>query len=403
MEKKEVNLFDYAAVFVKWRRLFTFNFLVVCVATAIISLILPKWYRATAVIMPPEKDTGSMNIASMLSNLPISGLGINLGTNETMNYLAMLRSRTVRENIVKKFDLQKVYDKDDIELTLKAFDQNIEFNIGKEGQIIIEVFDKVPTRATDIANTFVSELDSLNTLFKVQKARFNRIWLENRYNQNVKALQATELELKNFKERHGVIDIPEQTKAAILGAAELQAEIYTTEIELAVKERYLTPTHGEVVEARAKVQELKHKLGELEGSAGMAATDGNGRASSIFIPFSNLPDLALQYARLYREVLVQGKLYEVIFQMYEQAKIQEAKDTPTVQVLDRAQVPIRKAKPKRMIMVAIAGLISLIVTGLFVFIKESIARIETSGGERAEQLQWMKQQLRSDRARLFRR
>src|SRR5262245_27632192 len=100
MENKEVNLLDYGVVLVKWRRLFLVNFLVVCTITGIISLVLPKWYRSTAILLPPEdSNMDALNLASLVSNLPIKGLGLNLGSSQVTNYLAILQSRTVREEV----------------------------------------------------------------------------------------------------------------------------------------------------------------------------------------------------------------------------------------------------------------------------------------------------------------
>jgi uncharacterized protein involved in exopolysaccharide biosynthesis len=337
-----------------------------------------------------------LNLASLVSNLPIKGLGLNLGSNQVTSYLAILQSRTVREEVAVRFNLQEVYDQKDIEKTLEELDDNVSFTIGKEGQIVISVLDKSPERAANMANTFVMLLDSLNRNFKITRARNNRVLVEKRFNENVNTLGKVETQLKQFQEKHGVIDIPEQTKAAILGAAELQAQVYATEIELGVKEQYLKTDHASIVEGRAMLRELKRKLNEMEGSSLPQATNGHAEAPRLFIPFTQVPELGLQYARLYREVLVQNKLFEFLFQMYEQAKIQEAKDSPTVQVLDQGKVAIRKAKPKRMIMVLVAGLLSLVLTGIYVFGREYLDSLQAKGGETADKIDWIKAQMQHD-------
>ncbi|NUO79661.1 hypothetical protein HUU05_06270 [candidate division KSB1 bacterium] len=404
MEEKEVKIFDYLAVIVKWRHLFVINFLIVSVITAIISLIMPKWYRATAVILPSkESDMESFNLAALAANLPISGLGLNLGTSQLTNFVAILKSRTVRQTIAERFQLQRIYDQEDIEKTLQEMDDNIDFIIGKEGQIVIEVLDKSPQRSADMANSFVVLLDSINTKFKLTRARNHRILVERRFTENIEALHEAEQKLKMFQEKYGVIDIPEQTKAAITGAADLQAMIYMTEVELGIKEKYLRSDHAEVLELKAKLDQLKRKLGELQTGTLHENTNGTAGTSSIFIPFNAVPDLGLQYARLYRDMVVQNKLYEVIFQMYEQAKIQESKDTPTIQVLDAAQLPLRKSKPKRTFLVLGGGLISFFITALYVFTREFLSRLENSGSVKAMQWQWIREQIHADWSRIRRR
>ena len=394
MKENEVGLLDYTVVLVKWRRLFITNFLIICALTAIVSLIIPKWYRATAVLLPPDNDNmDAFNLASLVANLPLGGLGLSLGSTQVTNYLAILKSRTVREEVAQRFNLQEIYDKEDIEKTLEELDDNIDFTLGKDSQIIIEVLDKSPARAAAMANTFVTLLDSINTQFKVTKARNHRLLVERRFQENVATLQTVEQEMKTFQQKHGIIDIPEQTKAAILGAAELQAQIYVTEIELGVKEQYLKPDHPTMLETRATLHELRRKLDEMQHGTFSRNANGKAEAGRLFIPFTDVPELGLQYARLYRDVLVQNKLYEFLFQMYEQAKIQEAKDAPTVLILDPAKVPIRKARPKRMIMVLIAGILSIILTAAFVFSKEYVSNVKSQGGEEAEKMEWIGKQL----------
>ena len=397
MEKQESNLLDYSLVFFKWRGLFIKSFLIICIITAIISLIIPKWYRATAALLPPEGGSlDALNISSLVSNLPIGGLGLGLGATPASNYVAILKSRTVRQEIVERFNLQNIYDKEDIEKTLEELDNNIDIYIAEEGQIVIEVLDKVPVRSADMANTFVSLLDSINTHFKVAKARYHRILVEKRFTQNVSDLERSENSLKNFQETYGIVDIPEQTKAAILGAAELQTQIQLTEIELGVQQKFLRPDHASVVETQVKLVELRRKFDEIKHGATESPTNGDGQGTRLFIPFSDVPDLGMQYARLYREVFIQNKLHETLFQLYEQAKIQEASDTPTVQILDTARTPVRKTKPKRMIMVLVAGILSIIITALYILSVEYYNNIIARGDESAENLKWIKEQLSRD-------
>lgn len=395
METKNVNLIDYFYIIFKWRRLIVTNFLLVSITALIISILMPKWYPSTAVIMPPQSEFGNLNLASMVSKLPISGLGLPLGSSEVQAFMAILKSRSIMETIINKHNLISVYKVKNIERALKALEDKVDITMGDEGQIILSVIDKVPERATAMANTYVNSLDSIYTQLQVQKARNNRVFIGDRLEQNNVLLKRSEEKLKGFQENYGVVDIPEQTKAAISNAAEIQSLVYATEIELRTKQQYLGQDHIDVENARIKLRELKRKLTELkfgDPKDGKKSLNGN----NLFIPLDDVPNLGLEYVRLLRDVEVENAIFEVLIKLYEQAKIEEAKDTPSIQILDQPKVPIYKAKPKRAIIVVVAALFSLIISCLYVFIKEYMNNLVQSNSEIAQKIQWIKNQTSQD-------
>jgi len=394
MEKK-VNLIDYLYIFVKWRKLLITNFFIVCVVAIVISLLLPKWYESSAVIMPPKSDFNNLNISALVSKLPFGGLGIPMGSEEVQAFMAILKSRTIKEIVINKFNLIEVYEKKDIERTLEALEDNIEGTLGDEGQILLSVLDQEPKRAAEMANTLLSALDSIYTQLNIQKARNDRIFIEKRFTQNKEDLKTAEERLKAFQEKYGVIDIPEQIKVAIGSAAEIQTLIYMTEIELGIKQEHLASSHILILQDKLKLSKLKKKLSELKAGN----SNSNGRLvpeADLFIPFDLVPEVGLEYLRLYREVEVQNTIFEFLIQLYEQAKIEEAKDIPSIQVIDYPAVPIYKAKPKRAIIVIVAGLFSLIISSIFVFTRETLRNIVTKGDAHSEKVIWIKEQINHD-------
>jgi len=284
------------------------------------------------------------------------------------------------DRIVKKFNLMKSYDQPDIERTIRSLRANVDFKIEKEGTLSISVLDKNPTRAAEMANAFVFYLDSLNTMKKVEAARNNRIYIEKEYKTATLRLANAEKSLKDFQEKFGILILPSQIEEEIRSVSALQAEITSSEIDLRIKLRTLSSDHSLVREAKIKLGELKRKLQEFVSSP---AQNNGGvdnlveKRNDLFIPIDKLPDLGLQYQRLFRDVEVKSKIYELFTQMYEQAKVQEAKDTPTIQVLDSAIPPLRKAKPKRLIWMLIAGFVSTLVTIIYAFSVEYFNRKES--------------------------
>ncbi|MEK7728300.1 MAG: GNVR domain-containing protein, partial [candidate division KSB1 bacterium] len=302
------------------------------------------------------------------------------GSDEAMTYMAILKSRTVREAVIRKYDLINVYEEDDVEKTLKAFDENLDLTLEREGTITISVLDQSPERSAAMANSFAEFLDSVNVELSIQKARNNRIFIEKRFSQNKDDMRRAEDEMRAFQEKHGAIALPVQTEAAIKGAAALMAEIAATEVELGVKQKSLTPTHIQVIETKNKLFELDKKLNEMK--YGSPAAHGATKSDQIFIPFTAVPEIGLEFARRFREVEVQKTLYQFLIQQYEQAKLQEAKDVPTIQILDRAVPPLHKIKPKRMLIVALASISATMILATFLLIAERLRLLQEEEPEK---------------------
>jgi len=395
---KEISTLDYLLRLLKWRKWILINFLAVCLVTAGISFLLPKWYRATATIMPPTEEMGELGLSPLTVNL--AQLGFIRGPEKSLAYLAILESRTVMESVARKFDLASVYKTKNMEATIDVLRSKVDVQIQQEGTITVSVLDKDPQRAADLANAFVYYLDSLNTELNIEKARNNRIFIEKRYEENKRDLKKTEEALKAFQQTYGAISLPEQTKAAIMAAADLQAQIIALEVELGVKERSLSPTHQEVIQLKTQLSELKKKLNKIkfgnEKGFSKGQTMRNNATEEFFIPFIEIPEVGLEYARLLREVEVQSKLYELLTQQYEQAKIQEAKDTPTVQVLDKAVPPLKKAKPKRVIITLTSGISCTIIFILFIFIYERIQIVKERDKAKYDKISSIFTTLRND-------
>ncbi|HPR88755.1 MAG TPA: Wzz/FepE/Etk N-terminal domain-containing protein [bacterium] len=404
---------DYLAVLIKWRRVIIINFIIVAVLAAVLSLIVPMTFRSSTTLMPPTEDNTDIGLSSLLSNLPLGGLALGGMSDEANIFMAILKSRTVMESVARRFDLQKRYKSDDMEKTLLVLENYIDVKLNEEGTISLTTSAETPYFASraekdgarqlaqEQTRFFVNQLDSVNRGFKTEKARNSRIFIEKRYWQNLEDLKKAEEEFKQFQQAHGAISLPEQVTATIGAAAETKASITGKEIQIALMEKYLDPTHPDLLRARLELRELKKVYGDIDGSAGVVPGGRSGKEGDLYLPLQRVPDIGLQYARLYREVKIQEKLLEYILPQYEQAKVQEAKDTPTVQVLDPAPLPIKKSKPKRAIFVIMFALISVIFSSLFAFSMEHLAAMRSSDPERYGKLTEIATTLRSDLRHLF--
>ncbi len=369
-QQAETGIWDYFYVLYKWRKFIAINVLILTLIAVIVALLLPVQYKATATVVAPRKTDifgglGALNqsireFAPFLRSLGGSQLPL-------FTYLAILNSRTAMEKVVDKFDLIKVYGIKDssMEKAIKKLRGNTDFEIDENGVLVINVYDEDRQRAADMANYFIEVLNEINIKLNIEEARNNRIIIERRYLQNLADLKSAEDTLKKFQQKYGIYYLPEQTKVAVEAAAELEAKIMAEEIKLGILQRQLGEDASEVKIAKIQIEEMRRKLNQMK--------EGNGVKSemSLFVPFKDVPELGLQYLRLYRDYEIQNKLLEFIVPLYEQAKIEEQKNVPVVQVLDYAVPPERKARPFRTLIVLSVFASALVLFVMLAFLNES--------------------------------
>jgi uncharacterized protein involved in exopolysaccharide biosynthesis len=303
-------------------------------------------------------------------------------SDETNILVAILESRSIAENTIKQFNLLERYESDDMEEAIISFRGTVDVSINDEGMIIIIASsttghladdaeeNETRTLCADIANFMVAELNRINTELQTKKAKFNRIFIERRYEQNKSDLKEAENAIKKFGETYGMISLPDQVSAAIQAAAQIESQIAVKEVELQALKSTLYSGHPEIKKKEIELRELRKKLEEMK--VGAPQRD----SLAIFPVFSEAPELGIKYLQLRRELEVQNKIFEFLTQQYEQAKIQEARDTPTVQVLDAAIPPLKRDKPKRSILVLLAGMVSIIFSALYIYSVEYLDRLK---------------------------
>ncbi|MBL0176437.1 MAG: hypothetical protein IPP94_14430 [Ignavibacteria bacterium] len=343
------GLFGAIEILVHWRRFLLINALIVTVLVSIVLILMPNTYKSTASVIPPKQEAGLGGALSQITkDLIPSALMGKLGASQgTYNYLAILESRRTMEAVVKKFDLTTVYgiSSGSMEKTIKALNGNVLFDIEKNGNIVLSVVDESPQRAADMANFFVAMLNEVNTELGSQEARSNREFLEKRFAQARSDMRAAEDTLTRFQERYGIYALPEQLRAAIQEVAQLRAQASISEVELGILERSLGRDNPQTRLKESEIRELHTKLRQMKSGNAESYTKDD---LSFFVPFKDVPELGLQYLRLYRDFEIQTKMLQFIIPLYEQARVDEQKNIPAVLVLDRGIPPERKDGPKRM-------------------------------------------------------
>jgi len=235
-------------------------------------------------------------------------------------------------------------------------------HVRSEGIIEITYVDKNKELVASIANAIVAELDNINRLTKVQKARDLRQFIEEELEKNKGNLSRAENALQLFQRTDKAISIDDQTSASIKAAADLYSQLTLDQIDLKVLEKSHSSDHPDVIALKYKISEMEKRLDELQD--GTAASDDT-TASFLSIPFSNLPELSLRYMQLVRDLKREEALHEVLNTQLEQAKIMEAKDTPTISVLDWATPPSMKYKPHRIMIVLTAMILVFVFSMIY--------------------------------------
>ncbi len=386
-EQNKVDIFSYLTVLVSYRRFIFLNFVGVCVIVAVISFFLPRWYRATTTILPPQTESFSLGMASSLLGAA-SGLGssysLPLMATPSDVFAAILKSRTVTESVVEKESLMTVYHMKSEDAAIKELSSRMSVNVTSEGLITLSYEDRDRNRAADVANCLVQQLDQVNRQTSTSKAKNARIFIEERLAQTQKDLRSAEENLQKFQEENKTLVLDDQMKSAIQKAADLKAEMVTSEIELNVLGKTMSPSHPQIQSLRTRINEIKRQLDLLEWGDQKEKPEDK---TVLDVSFNQVPSLSLQLARLLREVKIQETVFELLTQQYEQYKIEENKDTPTVQVLDKAVPPEKRARPKRAFLVAISGILSLFASVALVFGQEYVKRSKIRNPEDFKRLE----------------
>jgi tyrosine-protein kinase Etk/Wzc len=382
-EEQEINLLELLQVVVRRRRLI----MKICGAAAIVSvvvcLILPDIYSATAKVLPPSKESGG-GLAALLGQAGglggLAGLasGMGLGGGSTDLYLGILKSRSVADAVIKRLDLQKIFEKKTMEETRKALEHVVKMQAGtKDGIISIVAESKDPRLAALLANTFVDELGRKSVQLNLTKAGTERVFLEKRLDIVKEDLKRAEEALRSFEVKNKAIKVDSQAAASIQGIARLKAEIISREVQLASLKSYQTDESQEVKALQTALGKLRSQLGGLIGGGG----SGDG------IPnMGSAPNLGIEYLRRMRELKIQEAIFEQLTKQYELAKLTEAKDSSSLQVLDEAVVPIKKSKPMRALIVILATVTAFFIGVFMTFIQEYFAKMPEEDRRRWEEI-----------------
>jgi len=320
--------------------------------TVVVALLLPPWYRAQAVLLPPSEEQSGFGIASLVRGLAMPGVRIPTEATPADVFVAILQSRTVSEQVVKRFDLQRHYHRKLLGDAVGELHRHAGFKLSAAGTLEISVEDHDRRRAADMANAYVDLLDRFNREVRMTKGRRTRIFLEQRLTETRVELTRSERVLTDYQAKRKAVAVSAEMSSAIESAAQLSAQRMALQVRLGVLRSYSRGPSEEQQQVLEQLAQLDRQL-------------------------QKLPSTGIDIARLLRDVKTQEQLYLLLTAQFEEAQLAEARDVVTVEVLDKAVPPERKVRPRRGFMIGGAFLLSLAVGGVWAAFQEKPRQLTT--------------------------
>ena len=335
-----------------------------------IAFLIPKRYQSTTRLMPPDQSSAGMAMLAAASSRIGAELGPGLGAiggdlaglkSSSDLFIGILQSRTVEDDVINRFDLKNLYSDWRMEDAREDLSKNTNLSADrKSGIITIQVVDRSPQRAAAMAGEYVSELNQVVTLLNTSSAHRERVFLEDRLTQVKQDLESAEKNFSEFASKNTALDIPTQGKAMIEATAGLEGEWIAAQTEIEGLKQVYADGNVRVRSTQARVDELRRQLEKnLGGKSGDPGSANAPIRQSLYPSIRELPVLGVGYADMFRNTKVQEAVFQTLTQEYELAKVQEAKETPSVKVLDPPDIPEKKSFPPRFLIMLLGTGFSL--------------------------------------------
>lgn len=366
------NFWLFLELLAKRKRLVLSFVVVITLVAVVVSLLLPKWYSATAILLPPKSIsvpiTSSETEWSSTAFSVTSGLNLPIRATPSDIYVRLLQSRSVTARIVDRFGLAEKYGTPSLEETFQALMDHADIRVSDEGLLEISVEDRDPQTAADMANAFVEELENVNDQIVADRISKTKDFLSGRLEQVKAEMDLSRKALEEFQMKYKAVDFDEQTRLAIEQAIALRVKLAEIEFESRLGALALGKDNVEMIKLDRRRVILKNQLRQLETE--------NTDNSFFSLPVSAIPGLKGQFEVLYSRVSVAEALYQVLLEQNEQAKIREFENLPIVSVLDAASPPTLRSRPQRTLIVGSTFVLALIFAIFLAAVAEYLSRMK---------------------------
>ena len=366
----EVRLLDLSAVLLRSWKLIAAAALVAGAAAATMALLTPKSWSSAVVVVPSanQGDSRAQMIAAQLK-LPMLGSLAGTGSNQSL-VEAILRSNTLKDSVIgrvapraapaERRRLRKILERSTV-IRSNPTDRSV----------TVEVTAPEPRLAMRLAGQFPDVINEIATRLSVQTAVRKRDALERQLVDARNRLVRSEERLRSFEKATGTPAVEEQARRSVDAAAELQRGIIEQELVVSQLRRTATADNPRL---RAAEAELAARRGQL------ARLNAGGGRENVFLGARELPDLKLNYARLYREYTKDEQVYIALTASLASAQVDTNDDLALVSVLDDAMVPDAPSGPRRRLMLEVGLLFGAAVGMVLAFAREFVRRARTDPG-----------------------
>jgi tyrosine-protein kinase Etk/Wzc len=371
-EEQEIDLLEVMTLLLRGKKtILKFMLATVALAALLVFVVMKPMYTAEATFIPPQSAPGSAmsQLASQLGSLGAVG-ALSSGLKSPGDvYLGLLGSRTIADGLIKRFDLQRVYKTKRISDTAKKLKKRSTFTSGKDTLITISVEDHDAKRAADLANGYLDALYEQNGRLALTEASQRRLFFEQQLEREKDALADAEVELKKTEEQTGLISLSGQAQVEIDSIAQVRGQISSKEIELGALKQAATDQNPEVIRLQAQIDGLERQLQKLQNDSAIR------QLGNVLPSMAKVPELALEYVRKQREVKYHEVLFGLIAKQYESARLDESREAPLLQVVDRAGVPDRKSGPSGILLLLGGCFLGVLAGAIWVIAKDFFGKL----------------------------
>jgi len=371
----DVSLVDMLIVIGRRKKFLAFSTTAVGLLALIVTLLIPNRYKATTSVLPPQQGSSSLSAALLSQVNSIGALGALAGGNVGIKNpadmtIALLKSRSVEDAMIQRFNLMKLYKDKKLSDARKDFEDHtsIETNL-KDNIIHIEVEDHDPQRASEMANAYVDEYRKFSQHMAITEAGQRRLFFEQQLVEAKNNLAGAEEALKASQQKSGMIQLDSQAKALIESVADLRAAIVAKEVQIRSLSLSETPSNPDIVMAREQLSALQSQLKQLGGSESTADAD-------LIVPRGKIPEAGMDYVRKLRDVKYHELVFELLAKQFELAKLDAAREGAVIQVVDPAVLPDRKSFPKVSLIVPAVIFVWVLLALFSILMMEGIRRAE---------------------------
>jgi uncharacterized protein involved in exopolysaccharide biosynthesis len=360
----------------RWRRFLAWNIAIITVLGVVISLLLPQRFAATTRILPPPDDDPlglsaqlSAGVAGQLGRLRSGMLG---GGTPSDLMVGILVSNTVMESVVAgcsvatRFRVREA----SVQEAIRVLGKVTHIAVGDEGIVSVTVETSRPEWSAEIANCFASQLDVFLRNSNMNRGKNMRVFVEKRLADVASKRFRARGALTAYQAEHGLVALDEQLKGIVSSYAQLYAEALTRQTRLRFLESRSSPLSPFLINLRTDISTYRQQLSTLLSDRGE-----RGSGELYGLAMESLPTVTAEYMRRYGEVALLEETYAMLYQQLEQARVMEARDTPTITVLDQAVPPDRRSYPRRALLVAVVFLAGLAMSAVFVVLADYFRRL----------------------------